>query len=678
MNKNVWKHMSAMAIAITLSCGGPEAQIEPEQKAESSDFQWQTEQFADIKILRYQVPGFDQLSLKQKELVYYLTQAGLSGRDIIYDQNHRFNLSIRRALEGIFAQFKGDKSSADWMAFEVYAKRFWFSNGIHHHYSNQKLTPEFSRDYFQSLLDGSQQSLSEEIMELIFNPSIDAKKVSKDGKSDLVLSSAVNFFDPGISQAEVEAYYASIMDSNDDKPVSYGLNSKIIRLPDGSIAEKVWKLDGMYTESIERIIFWLEKAATVAENEPQKKALNLLIDYYKTGDLKTWDEYNIAWVEATEGDIDYINSFIEVYNDPLGYKANYESVVQIKDFDASARMKVVSDNVQWFEDQSPIMDEHKKANVVGVSYKMVNVAGESGDAAPSTPIGVNLPNANWIRTDHGSKSVSLANIEHAYDKSSGTGFLQEFAFSAEEIERAEKYADLAGKLHTALHEVVGHASGKINKGVGTPKESLKNYSSTLEEARADLVALFYLQDAKLIEIGLMESLEVGKAEYDTYIRNGMMVQLRRLKMGEQLEEDHMRNRQLVASWAYEKGLAENVIEKKTVEGKTYFVITDYAKLRVIFGQLLREIQRIKSEGDFAAGQALVENYGVQVDPALHQEVLDRSAKLDSAPYSGFINPQLRTIEENGVITDVVIDFPSDFLEQMMYYGNTYSFLPNMN
>ena len=670
--------MSAMAIAITLSCAGPEAQLETEDKTESSDFQWQTEQFADLKILRYQVPGFDQLSIKQKELVYYLTQAGLSGRDIIYDQNHRFNLSIRRAIEGIITHYQGDKTSSEWLAFEVYAKRFWFSNGIHHHYSNQKFQPEFSRTYFEELLNASQQSLSDEILEVIFNPAIDAKKVSKDSKSDMVLSSAVNFFDPGITQAEVEAYYASIIDTTDPRPISYGLNSKLVRTSNGTIEEKVWKLGGMYSEAIERIIFWLEKASAVAENEPQKKALNLLIDYYKTGDLRIWDEYNIAWVEATEGDIDYINSFIEVYNDPLGYKANYESIIQIKDFDASARMKVVSDNVQWFEDQSPIMDKHKKANVVGVSYKMVNVAGESGDAAPPTSIGVNLPNANWIRTENGSKSVSLANIEHAYDKSAGGGFVKEFAFSTEEIERAEKYGDLASKLHTALHEVVGHASGKINKGVGTPKESLKNYSSTLEEARADLVALFYLQDNKLIEIGLMESLEVGKAEYDNYIRNGMMVQLRRLQMGEQLEEDHMRNRQLVASWAYEKGLAENVIEKKMVEGKTYFVINDYAKLRVLFGQLLREIQRIKSEGDFAAGQALVETYGVNVDPVLHQEVLDRSAKLNSAPYAGFINPQIKLVEENGEIKDVVIEFPTNFLEQMMYYGGNYSFLPNMN
>jgi len=670
--------MSGMAMILTVACGGPEASEVVETPIEAAEFQWQTEQFADLKILRYEVPGFDQLDLKQKELVYYLTQAGLSGRDIIYDQNHRFNLSIRRALEGVFAEYHGDKGSSEWTAFEVYAKRFWFSNGIHHHYSNQKLEPEFSREYFSSLLKATNQTLSDEIMEVIFDPSIDAKKVSKDSKSDMILASAVNFYDPDITQAEVEAFYAAMIDKKDAKPISYGLNSKLVRMPDGTIQEKVWKLGGMYSESIERIVFWLEKASTVSENEAQKKALDLLIDYYKTGDLRTWDTYNVAWVEATEGDIDYINSFIEVYNDPLGYRGNYESVVQIKDFDASARMKVVSDNIQWFEDESPIMNEHKKENVVGVSYKMVNVAGESGDAAPSTPIGVNLPNANWIRTNHGSKSVSLANIEHAYDKSGGSGFLQEFAFSTEERERAEKYGDLASKLHTALHEVVGHASGKLNKGVGTPKESLKNYASTLEEARADLVALYFLQDDKLMEIGLMESLEVGMAEYDSYIRNGMMVQLRRLKIGEQLEEDHMRNRQLVASWAYEKGLSENIIEKKTVEGKTYFVVTDYAKLRILFGELLREIQRIKSEGDFAAGQALVENYGVMVDPILHEEVLSRSAKLNSAPYSGFINPQVRAIETDGVIEDVVIDFPMDFMEQMLYYGTNYSFLPTAN
>lgn len=674
--------MGVIGIMAMASCTGTAESSEEngngEQLEASTDFQWEAEQFADLRILRYQVPGFDQLNLQQKQLVYYLSQAGLSGRDIIYDQNHRYNLRIRRSLEHIVKNYNGDRSTQEWEAFLTYAKRFWFSNGAYHHYSNQKLPLECSRDYFASLLQATGYSLEPAIVDWLFSPDLEPKKVSKDPNKDLLLASAVNFYAPDISEKEVSAYYASKIDKSDSKPISYGLNSKMVRAEDGSIQEAVWKADGMYGAAIQEIIHWLELAAGVAENEAQGNALKKLIEYYRTGDLRTWDEYNILWTEATEGDIDYINSFIEVYNDPLGMRGSFESIVQIKDFDASERMKVVSENVQWFEDNSPIQDSHKKANVVGVSYKTVNVASESGDAAPSTPIGVNLPNANWIRAEHGSKSVSLGNIEGAYEKASGEGFLEEFAFSTAEIERAKAHGELASKLHTALHEVVGHASGKLNAGVGTPKETLKNYSSTLEEARADLVALYYVMDEKLIELGLMESLEVGRAEYDNYIRNGLMLQLRRLKPGEELEEDHMRNRQLVAAWAYEKGLADGVIEKKVVDGKTYFVVQDYLALRELFGQLLREIQRIKSEGDYEAGKALVETYGVKVDAEIHREVLERSEKLNIAPYAGFINPVLVTKEENGSIIDVSVSYPEDFTEQMLFYGETYSFLPNEN
>jgi len=666
-----------MASALIYSCGEPADQSQTEeQNTQTEEFVWQTEQFADLKIIRYQIPGFDELSLQKKKLVYYLTQAGYSGRDIIWDQNYRHNLKIRKAFETVVKTYEGDKSTGDWENFMVYTKRIWFANGIHHHYSMSKFKPDFPRPYLEELLAATGAELSGEILDILFDPEVDAKKVNLDPSKDLILASASNFYDPDITEAEVDDYYASIVDNTSEQPVSYGINTKIVRNEDGSVSEVVWKLDGMYGEAIEQIIYWLEKAIEVAENEPQAEALRLLIEYYKSGSLETWDAYNIAWTKATDGDIDYINSFIEVYNDPKGYTGSFESVVEIKDFEASKRMKVMADNVQWFEDNSSIMNEHKKDSVVGVTYKVVSVAGESGDASPSTPIGVNLPNSNWIRATHGSKSVSLGNIVQAYDKASGKGMLKEFAFSEEEIELSEKHSTMAGKLHTALHEVVGHASGKLNPGVGTPKETLKNYSSTLEEGRADLVALYFVYDPKLVELGLMESLDVGKAEYNSYIRNGMMLQLRRLEPGEVVEEAHMRNRQLIAQWCYEKGGADNVIEKKVVDGKTYFVVNDYDKLRELFGQLLREIQRIKSEGDYEAGKALVENYGVQVDPELHAEVLERAEKLNIAPYGGFINPRLVPVtDESGEITDISVEYPEDFTEQMLEYSKNYAFLP---
>ena len=551
----------------------------------------------------------------------------------------------------------------------------WFSNGIHHHYSNDKFEPGFNREYLSSLLKETGASLSAEAMEAVFNPDFDNKKVNRDASKGIVKGSAVNFYDPDITEAEVDAFYAKKIEKGNDKPVSYGLNSKLVRNADGSLSEKVYSANGMYGPAIKQIMKWLEKAVEVAENEPQKEALKLLIKYYETGDLKTWDDYNIAWVKATEGDVDYINGFIEVYNDPKGYRGSYETIVQINDFDASARMAVVAENAQWFEDNSSIMDKHKKKEVKGVSYKVVTVAGESGDASPSTPIGVNLPNANWIRSDHGSKSVSLGNITEAYNNASGPGMLNEFSHDDKEISLAKKYGKLAGKMHTALHEVIGHASGQIEPGVGTPKETIKNYASSLEEARADLVSLYYIRNKKLIDFGLMESTDVGNTAYDNYIKNGMMLQLRRLKLGDNVEQSHMRNRQMVARWAYEKGKKDNVIEIIKKDGKSYIEIHDYDKLNALFGELLKEVQRVKSQGDFAGAKALIEGYGVKVDQALHKEVLDRVKELNLPAYWGFINPEYEVVEnKDGEITDIKVKYPKDFVKQMMMYSDEYGYL----
>lgn len=643
------------------------------------DFVWNTENFADIKMIRYQIPGFDKLTLKQKQLVYFLTQAGYAGRDIMWDMNYRHNLHIRRGIENILNNYKGDQTGADYMALVTYAKRMWFSSGIHHHYGNDKFIPAFSKEWFMSAMKETKTTISEEALTAIFDPNFDNKKINFDPSKDLIKGSAVNFYDPDLTLAEVDAFNKNLMkDKNPDKPVAYGLNSKIIRQKDGTLAEKVWHADGMYGESIKEIVKWLEKASSVAENKAQGDALNLLIKYYQTGDLKIWDDYNIAWLNATEGDIDYINSFIEVYQDPKGYKGSYESIVQIKDFDASARMSVVAENAQWFEDNSPIMDEHKKDSVKGISYKVVAVAGEAGDASPSTPIGVNLPNSDWIRV-MGSKSVSLGNIIEAYSNADGPGLLKEFANDDEELQWAKAYSKLSGKMHTALHEVVGHASGRLEKGVATPKETLKSYASPLEEARADLVGLVYIMDKKLIDLGLMESLDVGKAQYDSYIRNGMMLQLRRIEPGKNIEQAHMRNRQMVANWAYQKGKKDKVIEKVKRGGKTYFNINDYEKLHALFAELLTEVQRIKSQGDYEAGKALIESYGVIVDKAIHMEVKARSEKLNIPPYGGFINPRLVPVmDKDGNITDVKVEYPDDFMGQMMEYADKYSFLPDYN
>jgi dipeptidyl-peptidase-3 len=663
----------------------------------NDDFPFMLEQFTDIKILRYQIPGWEELTLKEQKLVYYLVEAGMSGRDIMWNMNYRHNLKIRNALENIYANYEGDKNADDWKAFEEYLKRVWFSNGIHHHYSNAKLVPEFSSVYLKTLLAATSTILEGEAFDVIFNDT-DAKKVNQTKDVDNVLESAVNFYGPNVTTADVEAFYLNIKETdadmptidgeafksdldriNNDRPLSYGLNSILVK-ENGELKERVYKSGGLYGEAIDEIVKWLELAKGVAENKAQGDAIGLLIEYYKTGSLQTWDDYNVAWTAATEGNIDYINSFIEVYNDPVGYRGSYEAIVQIKDFDMSAKMAVLSENAQWFEDNSPLMDAHKKKNVVGVSYKTVNVAGEAGDASPSTPIGVNLPNANWIRKEVGSKSVSLGNIIHAYNNAGSSGRLKEFVNDDEEYELEEKYGQLGDKLHTALHEVVGHASGQINSGVGETKETLKTYASTLEEGRADLVGLYYLYNSKIQELGLVDDWEaLGKAAYDGYIRNGLMSQLIRLKLGDDVEEAHMRNRQWVSAWAFEKGKADNVIEKVTRDGKTYYNINDYAKLRELFGQLLRETQRIKSEGDYEAVQALVEDYGVKVNQGLHAEVLKRNEQFTSAPYSGFVNPVLvPEINDAGEITSIKVMQAVSFQNQMLSYSKKYGFLPEEN
>ncbi|WP_019668700.1 dipeptidyl-peptidase 3 family protein [Eudoraea adriatica] len=673
------KHVvsSFLLILALWSC---KEKVMPEETVIVADkeFEYVVDQFADLRVLRYQVPGFEELTLKEKKLVYYLTQAGLAGRDIIWDQNYRHNLQIREALENIYNSFSGDKSTYDWNEFEVYLKRVWFSNGIHHHYSNDKIKPGFSKEYLNYLLAETNTELKGEPFEVIFNE-IDSKKVNKKKGVDNVASSAVNFYARDITDADVDAFYKTAYKGPEGRPIETGLNSTLVR-ENGKLVEKVWKSGGLYGAAIDEIIKWLEKARTVAENEKQARTLELLIEYYQTGSLDVWDSYAIEWATSTQGNIDWINGFIEVYNDPKGYRGSYESIIQINDFDMSRKMAVLSENAQWFEDSSTLMEEHKKDNVVGVSYKTVNVAGEAGDASPSTPIGVNLPNNNWIRQQHGSKSVSLGNIVDAYSNAGGSGRLKEFANDEEEIRLEEKYGKLADKLHTALHEVIGHASGQINPGVGQPKETLKNYRSTIEEGRADLVGLYFAMDPKLEELGLVENWEeTAKASYDGYIRNGLIVQLIRLELGDDVEEDHMVNRQWVSAWVFEKGKPDNVIEKLTRDGKTYYNINDYEALRELFGELLRETQRIKSEGDFKAAQELVEGYGVKVDQALHAEVLDRNAQFESAPYSGFVNPVLiPATNDEGEIIEVNIVQPESFEEQMLNYSATYGTLSTQN
>ena len=642
---------------------------------ESEDsFEYKVDQFADLAILRYQIPGWEELTLKEKELVYYLTQAGLAGRDIMWDQKYRHNLEIRSALENIYRNFSGDKNSDNWNAFEVYLKRIWFSNGIHHHYSNDKMRPGFSKEYFDNLLISTNTILTGNAYEVIFNDK-DSKMVDKTKGVDNVFKSAVNFYGPNITTEDVVSFYESKKQPDPTKPLSFGLNSKLVK-EDGEVKEVVYKADGLYGESISEIIKWINKAVDVAENKPQGDALKILAEYYRTGDLKTWDDYCVAWTKATEGNIDYINGFIEVYNDPLGLRGSYENIVQINDFDMSRKMSVLSENAQWFEDNTTLMEEHKKSKVVGVSYKTVNVAGEAGDASPSTPIGVNLPNANWIRASVGSKSVSLGNIKNAYNNAGSSGRLKEFVNDEKEYELELQHGALADNMHTALHEVIGHASGQLMPGVGTPSETLKTYRSTMEEGRADLLALYYVYNSKIQELGLVDDWKaVGKASYDGYIRNGMMTQLIRLNLGDDVEQAHMRNRKWVSEWVYKNGLKDNVIEKISRDGKTYFNINDYDKLRVLFGKLLRETQRIKSEGDYDAAEKLVEGFGVKVDQDLHAEILKRNKKFKGAAYSGFVNPELIPVyNEEKELIDIEVKYVNSFEYQMLQYSYRFGFL----
>lgn len=651
------------------------------------EFKYQTEQFADIKILRYKVPGFEQLSLKQKELIYYLAEAARCGRDILFDQNNKYNLSIRRTLEAIVKSYDGDRDCEDFKNFMVYTKRVWFSNGIHHHYSMDKFLPDFDEEYFGELLantnkewlpleDGEDTvTLLSKLVPVIFDEEVDKKRVVLNPDLDLIADSANNYYE-GVSQQEVEEFFAQADKGNPEQPLSVGLNSKLVK-ENGELKEKVWKVGGMYSDSIEKIVSWLEKAITVADSDLQKESLIKLVEFYRTGDLKTFDDYSILWVKDLDAHVDVVNGFIEVYGDALAFKASWESVVNFKDIEATKRTEIISNNAQWFEDNSPVDKRFKKEEVKGVSAKVITVAMLGGDCHPYTPIGINLPNAEWIRKEHGSKSVTIDNITNAYHQSSlKSGMLDEFAYSVEEIARAKEHGLLGGNLHTDLHECLGHGSGQLLPGVGM--DALKNYHSTLEEARADLFALYYIMDPKMVEIGLMPNLEVGKAEYDGYIRNGLVTQLTRIELGKDLEESHMRNRQLIAKWVYEKGVSDNIIEKVTKGGKTYFVVNDYNKLRVLFGELLGEVQRIKSEGDLETGKKLVEDYGVKIDPELHKEVLERFKKLNLAPYAGFINPDYEPIIEDGKIVEVKISYPMDFTEQMLEYAERYSFLPNIN
>jgi len=657
-----------------------------EQK--SDEFEYVSEQFADLRVLRYQIPGFDVLTLQQKELLYYLSEAALCGRDIIWDQNYKYNLTIRKTIDAIVESYKGDVNDQEYKKFLVYAKRVWFSRGIHHHYGSEKILPECSQAFFEQLIasvesnklplkaNESVKDFTALLLPIIFDPSIAPKKVNLDPSKDLITNSAVNFYE-GVTQKEAVAFYEKMTNKADTTPVMLGLNSKLVK-QNGVLTEKVWKVGGMYTQAIEKIVYWLEKAITVAENPQQKLALEKLVQFYKSGSLKDFDDYNIAWVKDTESAIDVTNGFIEVYEDPLGKKGSFESVVSVRDFEASKRIATIGANAQWFEDHSTLLPQHKKKDVKGISAKVINAVMESGDAAPSTPIGINLPNNEWIRETHGSKSVNLGNIVEAYEKAAGGSVVNEFYYNDAIKKNVLSYAGLADKLHTDMHEVIGHASGKIEDGVGQPHETLKNYASALEEGRADLVALYYLMDQKLVDLGVMPSLDYGKASYDEYITKGLMVQLCRLKLGDNIEEAHMRNRQMISAWAYEKGKSQNVIEKKVENGKTYFVINDYEKLRTLFGELLRELQRIKSQGDYKAGKNLIETYGVKVDLALHKEVLERYKKLEIAPYQGFIQPKLIPIIENGKITDVKVEYPNSFTEQMLEYSRNYSYLPLEN
>ena len=671
------------ALSLLTACGG-----NPKTTAEAEKIDYTVEQFADLQILRYRVPGFEDLSLKQKELVYYLTEAALQGRDILFDQNGKYNLTIRRMLEAVYTGYKGDKNTPDFKAMEVYLKRVWFSNGIHHHYGSEKFVPGFTPEFFRQavqsvdtatlpLAEGQTvEQLCEEVFPVIFDPTVMPKRVNQAAGEDLVLTSACNYYD-GVTQQEAEDFYNALKNPQDETPVSYGLNSRLVK-EDGKIQEKVWKVGGLYGQALEKIVYWLKKAEGVAETPEQKAVIAKLMEFYETGDLKTFDEYAILWVKDLNSRIDFVNGFTESYGDPLGMKASWESLVNFKDLEATQRTELISGNAQWFEDHSPVDGQFKKEKVKGVSAKVITAAILAGDLYPATAIGINLPNANWIRSHHGSKSVTIGNITDAYNKAAhGNGFNEEFVYSDAELQLIDKYADVTDELHTDLHECLGHGSGKLLPGVDP--DALKAYGSTIEEARADLFGLYYVADPKLVELGLTPSADAYKAQYYTYLMNGLMTQLVRIEPGNNVEEAHMRNRQLIARWVYEKGAAEKVVELVKKDGKTYVVINDYEKVRDLFGRLLAEIQRIKSTGDYAGAHDLVEAYAVKVDPALHAEVLERYKKLNLAPYKGFVNPKYEVVTDaDGTITDVTVTYDEGYAEQMLRYSKDYSTLPSVN
>ena len=675
--------MVCAAFALLTACSGSKTTT-----AEADKFDYTVEQFADLQILRYRVPGFENLSLQQKELVYYLTEAALQGRDILFDQNGKYNLRIRRTLEAVYTGYKGDKNTPDFKAMEVYLKRVWFSNGIHHHYGSEKFVPGFAPEFFKEavlsvdastlpLAEGQTvEQLCDELSPVIFDPTVMPKRVNQAAGEDLVLTSACNYYD-GVTQKEAEDFYNAMKDPKDETPVSYGLNSRLVK-ENGKIQEKVWKVGGLYGQAIDKIVYWLKKAEGVAENPEQKAVIAELIKFYETGDLKTFDEYAILWVKDLNSLVDFVNGFTESYGDPLGMKASWESLVNFKDMEATHRTEIISGNAQWFEDHSPVDKQFKKDEVKGVSAKVITAAILAGDLYPATAIGINLPNSNWIRSHHGSKSVTIGNITDAYNKAAhGNGFNEEFVYSDAELQLIDKYADLTGELHTDLHECLGHGSGKLLPGVDP--DALKAYGSTIEEARADLFGLYYVADPKLVELGLTPNVDAYKAEYYTYLMNGLMTQLVRIEPGNNVEEAHMRNRQLIARWVFEKGAADKVVELVKKDGKTYVVVNDYEKLRALFGELLSEIQRIKSTGDYQGAHDLVENYAVKVDPALHAEVLERYKKLNLAPYKGFVNPKYEAVvDAAGKITDIKVTYDEGYAEQMLRYSKDYSNLPSIN
>lgn len=656
--------------AAAVSCGNNAG------SQQDKDFKYLIDEFADLKIMRYQIPGWDDLTLQQKEYVYHLGEAAKYGRDILWDQHCKANLPIRHAIENIIENYQGDRDSKDFQDFTVYAKRVFFSNGIHHHYAEDKFFPDCPREYFASLMSavGIDEAEASGLLEIIYNPDIYPQRKSNSSDGDIVALSAVNFYE-NVTRDEVEKYYHELQDPNDPEPVSYGLNTKVVKGSDGVVREEAWKIGGIYSAALEKIVAELEKAAAVAENDLQKQYIATLVEYYRTGDLRLWDKYNIEWVQDTLGTVDFVNGFVEDYTDPLGRKGSWEGLVNIKDHEASERTEILSENAQWFEDNSPVDPRFKKETVKGITAKVINATTLSGDCYPSTPIGINLPNADWIRKEHGSKSVTIANITHAYDfaaQESPTSTLNEFAWDEAEIAAAKKYLSLTDEIHTDLHECLGHGSGQILPGVSP--NALKEYSSTLEETRADLFGLYYIADPKLVELGILPDMEAYKAQYANYIRNGMMVQFSRVELGRKNTEAHMQNRKLIAEWCYEQGKADNVIEKKVRDGKTYFVVNDYEALRGLFGKLLAEIQRIKSEGDYKAGKNLVETYAVNIDPTLHKEVKERYDALGLKPYGGFVNPEIIPVTKGGKVVDYRVEYPDDYLGQMLEYGRKYATL----